>query len=167
MSKKENKCVPSDSEDDDYSSPEDSSSEEEETVEVNGFQVLVSQENQVREMFEKHPDLTSNFDIKNQELKDAYMDVLLDLIGTLWMSTKDLSLEDLNKANSMLFDLTRAGLNVGWLCQKLDAAYLNREKQRVSKARIRELEEQVKKRKLALPDLKSDLKKAKAAAPAS
>lgn len=92
-------------------------------------------------MFEKHPDLTSNFDLKNRLLKNAYMDVLLDLIERLCQSTKDLSLEDLNKAISMLFDLTKVGLKVDWLRQKLDAAYLKWEKQRFSGARIRELEE--------------------------
>lgn len=131
------------------------------------FHFSGSQENLVIEMLKKHPDLTSNFDLKNQQLKNAYMDVLLDLIETLCQSTKELSMKDLNKADSTLFDLTRAGLKVGWLRQKLDEAFLRKEKQRVSGARIRELEEQVKKRKLTLSDLESDLKKEKAAALAS
>ncbi|CAH8269035.1 unnamed protein product [Arabidopsis lyrata] len=161
---RENSCEVSDSEDGDFSPNQDSSSEDEETVEVNGFQVLPSQETLVSEMFKKHPDLTSNFDLKNQQLKNAYMDVLLDLNETLSQSTKKLSLVDLDKAESTLFDLTRAGLKVCWLRQKLDEAYVKKEKQRVSGARIRELEEQVKKRKLTLSDLETDLKKEKAAA---
>lgn len=92
------------------------------------------------------------------------MDVLLGLLETLWQSTKELSMKDLNKADNSLFDLTRAGLKVGWLRQKLDEAYLKKEKQRVSGSRIRELEEQVKKRKLTLSDLESYLKTEKAAA---
>ncbi|KAG7566151.1 hypothetical protein ISN44_As10g027470 [Arabidopsis suecica] len=141
MSKKENNDVPS--KDEDLKLFEDSLSEDEETVEVNGFEVLVSQ---------------------NQQLKNAFMDILLDIIETLCKSTTKLSLEDLNQAESTLFDLTRAGLNVGWLRQKWDVAYLKKEKQRVTGARIIELEEQVRKRKLTLSDLESDLKNEKAAA---
>ncbi|XP_019085092.1 PREDICTED: MATH domain and coiled-coil domain-containing protein At3g58280-like [Camelina sativa] len=118
----------------------------------------------VSEMFKKHPDLTSNFDLKNQKLKNAYMDVLLDLIETLSQSANELSSEDLDKAESTLFDLTRAGLKVGWLRQNLDEAYLEKEKQRVSEIRIRQLEEQVKKRKLNLSDLESDLRTERATA---
>ncbi|CAL9245859.1 unnamed protein product [Arabidopsis halleri] len=162
MSKKENKYVPS--KDEDLKLFEDSLSEDEETVEVNGFEVLVSQEKHVKEMFKKHPDLTSNLSYKNQQLKNAFMDVLLDLIETLCLSTTELSLEDLNKKEKTLFDLTRAGLEVGWLRQKWDVAYLKKEKQRVPGARIIELEEQVRKRKLTLSDLESDLKNEKAAA---
>ncbi|CAH8269038.1 unnamed protein product [Arabidopsis lyrata] len=141
MSKKENNYVLS--KDEDLKLFEDSLSEDEETVEVNGFEVLVSQ---------------------NQQLKNAFIDVLLNLIETLCQSTTELSLEDLNKEESTLFDLTRAGLEVGWLRQKWDVAYLKKEKQRVTGARIRELEEQVRKRKLSLSDLESDLKNEKAAA---
>ncbi|KAG7561312.1 hypothetical protein ISN45_Aa05g027430, partial [Arabidopsis thaliana x Arabidopsis arenosa] len=145
----------------------DSSAHDDKTVKVNGFHVHVSQVNRVKEMFIKHPNLTSKINLKNKQLKSAYMDVLLDLIETLCQSTKELSMKDLNKADNTLFDLTRAGLKVGWLRQKLDEAYLKKEKQRVSGARIRELEEQVKKRKLTLSDLESELKKEKAAALAS
>ncbi|AEE79770.1 putative protein [Arabidopsis thaliana] len=158
---KENSCEANDSDDGDFS-PSQDSSEDEETVEVNGFHVLPSQENLVSQMLKKHPDLTSNFDLKNQQLKNAYMDVLVDISETLSQSTKALSMEDLDKAESTLFDLTKAGLKVGWLRQKLDEAYLKKEKQRISGVRIRELEEQVNKRKLTLSDLESDLKKEKA-----
>ncbi|EOA26019.1 hypothetical protein CARUB_v10019425mg [Capsella rubella] len=159
MSKKENSHVPVDSNDDDLSPSEDLSSEDEDTVYVNGFQLLSSQEKQVKEIFKNHPELTSDFKFKNQQLKNAMMDALLDLIN----STKELSLEELNEAENTLFDLTRAGLKVGWLRQKWEEAYLKKEKQRVVRARIIELEEQVKKRKLALSDLESDLMKEKAA----
>lgn len=121
----------------------------------------------VREMFEKYPDLTSDFDLKNQQLKNAYMDVLIDLTETLCHSEIELSLEDLDKAEKTLSDLTRAGLKVGWLREKLDEAYLTKEKQRISAARIRELEEQVEKQKLTLSGLKSDLQKERSAALAS
>lgn len=115
-------------------------------------------------MFKNHPDLTSNFNLKNKRIKNAYMDALLDLIATLSQSIEELSLKELNKAYITLFDLTRAGLKVDWLRQKLDEVYLKKEKQRVSGARIRELEEQVRKRKLTLSYLESDLKKEKDAA---
>lgn len=73
-------------------------------------------------------------------------------------------MDDLNKADRTVLDLTKAGLKLQWLRQKLDEAFLKKEKKRDIGARIRELEEQVKKRKLNLSDLESDLKKQKAAA---
>ncbi|KAL1201584.1 MATH domain and coiled-coil domain-containing protein [Cardamine amara subsp. amara] len=164
MLKKAKRYVLSDSDSDSDSLLDTSSDDDDEIVKVNGFHVLVSQVNQVKEMFNKHPGLSLNFNVKNKQLKSACMDVLLDLISTLCQSAKEHSLKDLNKADTALLDLTRAGLKVGWLRQKLDDAYLKKEKQRASGAWIRELEEQVKKRKLALSNLESDLKKEKAAA---
>ncbi|XP_010431450.1 PREDICTED: MATH domain and coiled-coil domain-containing protein At3g58280-like [Camelina sativa] len=108
-----------------------SSSEEDKddvTVVVKGFPVLESQVNQVKEIFEKHPDLASNFNVKNQNLKNVYMGILLDLIKTLSKSPKELTEEDLNLAVSTLSDLTKAGFMLDWLNQKLDKAL---EKQRV------------------------------------
>ncbi|XP_020881908.1 MATH domain and coiled-coil domain-containing protein At3g58280 [Arabidopsis lyrata subsp. lyrata] len=156
MSKKENNYVLS--KDEDLKLFEDSLSEDEETVEVNGFEVLVSQILRF-DLLGSH--LSGS---QEKQLKNAFIDVLLNLIETLCQSTTELSLEDLNKEESTLFDLTRAGLEVGWLRQKWDVAYLKKEKQRVTGARIRELEEQVRKRKLSLSDLESDLKNEKAAA---
>ncbi|XP_010504786.1 PREDICTED: MATH domain and coiled-coil domain-containing protein At3g58280-like [Camelina sativa] len=136
-----------------------------EVVEVNGFQILDSQVSQVKAIFEKHPDIASDFNIKNQQLKNAYMGVLLDLIMTLCQSSpKDLTMDNLEKADRTVLDLTKAGLKLHWLREKLDEAFLKKEKKRAIDVRIRELEEQVKKRKLNLSDLESDLKKQKAKA---
>ncbi|CAH2063694.1 unnamed protein product [Thlaspi arvense] len=164
------KTESSDSSDDEqsYSSSSEewskSSDDGDEIVEVNGFQVLDSQVNQVMAIFEKHPDIALDFSLKNQQLKNAYMGVLLDLIMTLCQSPKELTMDDLNKADRTVLDLTKAGLKLHWLRQKLDEAFLKKEKNRAIRARIRVLEEQVKKRKLTLSDLESDLKKQKAAA---
>ncbi|ESQ44246.1 hypothetical protein EUTSA_v10006397mg [Eutrema salsugineum] len=135
-----------------------------EIAEVNGFQVLDSQVNQVMAIFEKHPDIASDFSLKNQQLRNAYMGVLLDLIMTLCQSPKELTLDDLKKADRTVLDLTKAGLKLHWLRQKLDEAFLKKEKKRAIGERIRVLEQQVKKRRLNLSDLESDLKKQKAAA---
>ncbi|CAN8254286.1 unnamed protein product [Cochlearia groenlandica] len=173
MSKKTSSSMPSASQNrsvteednDSYSSSSWSENDEDdETVEVKGFNVFQSQENKVKEIFKKHQDLTSNFNVKNQHLKDTYMEVLLDLIKTLCKSTKDISMEDLNKARNTLYDLTRAGFKVNWLRQKLEEAYLKREKQRVSEDTITELKEHVKKQKLSLSDFETYLKEEKAAA---
>ncbi|CAH8269030.1 unnamed protein product [Arabidopsis lyrata] len=145
-------------------SSEDFQNKDNVNIEVNGFQVLDSQVDQVNVIFEKHPDLTSNFNLKNQHIKNAYMHALLDLIKTLSKSTKDLTVEDMNKADNTLTDLVKAGLNLDWLRHKLDQAL---EKQIDYDTRIRELEKQVKKRKLALTELEADLEKEKAAASAS
>ncbi|VVB08971.1 unnamed protein product [Arabis nemorensis] len=47
--------------------------ESKETIDVNGFQVLPSQEESVRRMFEKHPDVAVEFRGKNQHLRKACM----------------------------------------------------------------------------------------------
>ncbi|CAL9245930.1 unnamed protein product, partial [Arabidopsis halleri] len=145
-------------------SSEDFQNNDNVTIEVNGFQVLDSQVDQVNVIFEKHPDLTSNFNLKNQHIKNAYMHALLDLMKTLSKSTKELTVEDMNKADNTLTDLIKAGLNLDWLRQKLDQAL---EKQIDYDTRIGELEKQVKKRKLAVTELEADLEKEKAAASAS
>ncbi|KAF3525991.1 hypothetical protein F2Q69_00049401 [Brassica cretica] len=58
---------------------------------VNGFQVLPSQVESVRRIFERHPDIASKFRPKNQHLRTAYINILLSLIKTLCQPTKDLS----------------------------------------------------------------------------
>lgn len=169
-----------------------SSDDADEIVEVNGFQVLdsqvminqetinininsvkqinndwtllVSQVNQVLAIFEKYPDMASDFSLKNQQLRNAYMGVLLNLIMTLCQSPDELTMDDLNKADSTVLDLTKAGFKLHWLRQKVDEAFLKKEKKREFRARIRLLEEKVKKRKLSLSDLEFDLKKQKATA---
>ncbi|XP_013588854.1 PREDICTED: MATH domain and coiled-coil domain-containing protein At3g58270-like isoform X1 [Brassica oleracea var. oleracea] len=65
---------------------------------VNGFQVLPSQVESVRRIFERHPDIASKFRPKNQHLRTAYINILLSLINTLCQPTKDLSKDDLNDA---------------------------------------------------------------------
>ncbi|EOA26137.1 hypothetical protein CARUB_v10019570mg [Capsella rubella] len=149
---------------DDSSSSEDLQNKDDVTIEVNGFQVLSSQVDQVKAIFEKHPDLTWDFSLKNQQIKNAYMNALLELIKTLCKSSKELTVEDLKKADNTLSDLTKAGLNLNWLRKKLDQAL---EKQIEYDTRIRELEKHVKKRKLALAEVEADLEKEKAAASAS
>ncbi|XP_010427737.1 PREDICTED: MATH domain and coiled-coil domain-containing protein At3g58280-like [Camelina sativa] len=149
---------------DDSSSSEDLQNKDDVTIEVNGFQVLVSQVDVVKTLFEKHPDLAQGFSLKNQHIKNAYMNALLDLIKTLCKAAKDLSVKDLKKADDTLSDLIKVGWNLEWLRMKLDQAL---EKQVEYDTRIRELEKQVKKRKLALEEIETDLEKEKAAASAS
>ncbi|XP_018484521.1 MATH domain and coiled-coil domain-containing protein At3g58280-like [Raphanus sativus] len=141
-----------------------SSDDADEIVEVNGFQVLDSKVNQVMTIFEKHPDMASDFSLKNQQLRNAYMGVLLNLVMTLCQNPKELTMDDVNKADRTVLDLTKAGFKLHWLRQKLDEAFQKKEKKREIRVRIRLLDEKVKKRKLSLSDLESDLKKQKDAA---
>ncbi|XP_019085609.1 PREDICTED: MATH domain and coiled-coil domain-containing protein At3g58260-like [Camelina sativa] len=138
--------------------------EKSQSMDVKGFQVLPSQVDVVKTLFEKHPDLAQGFSLKNQHIKNAYMNALLDLIKTLCKASKDLSVKDLKKADDTLSDLIKAGWNLEWLRKKLDQAL---EKQVEYDTRIRELENQVKKRKLELEELETALEKEKAAASAS
>ncbi|VVB06154.1 unnamed protein product [Arabis nemorensis] len=115
----------------DYSSSDEegtaldySSSDEEEDED----DVFVIHRSQAKVIFEKHPDLTSNLDIKNDWLKGAYVDLLVHLTKKLSKSHEELTDEDLNFADSALSDLTKAGFKLDWLRQKFDQALL--EKQR-------------------------------------
>ncbi|WZZ48283.1 hypothetical protein YC2023_048390 [Brassica napus] len=47
------------------------------TVDINGFQVLASQVTKVRKIFTAHPDIALDFKPTIQEVKTAYMNVLL------------------------------------------------------------------------------------------
>ncbi|CAH8360002.1 unnamed protein product [Eruca vesicaria subsp. sativa] len=108
--------------------------------------------------------MASEFSLENEQLRNAYMGVLLNLIMTLCQSPKELTMDDLNKADRTVLDLTKAGFKLHWLRQKLDEAFQKEEKKREIRAQIRLLEEKATKRKLSLSDLESDLKKQKAAA---
>uniref|UniRef100_A0A0D3BX25 MATH domain-containing protein n=1 Tax=Brassica oleracea var. oleracea TaxID=109376 RepID=A0A0D3BX25_BRAOL len=50
-----------------------------ESLDVNGFQVFPSQVESVRRIFERHPDISVGFRSKNQHLRNACMDSLLDV----------------------------------------------------------------------------------------
>uniref|UniRef100_M4CKG3 MATH domain-containing protein n=1 Tax=Brassica campestris TaxID=3711 RepID=M4CKG3_BRACM len=112
------------------------------TVDINGFQVLASQVTKVRKIFTAHPDIALDFKPTIQEVKTAYMNVLLRVIKTLHKPPKSLSETRLSKASSELSELMKVGFKLDWLRLKLDGVSLERKKINVdgSQERVKNLE---------------------------
>ncbi|KAJ4896130.1 TRAF-like family protein [Raphanus sativus] len=89
-------------------------------MDVNGFQVLPSQVEAVRGIFERHPDIAVEFRAKNQNLRTACMNFLLGLSEMFSKSVQELSDEDLVEADIALTYLKNAGFKVDWLEKSLD-----------------------------------------------
>ncbi|KAL1201590.1 MATH domain and coiled-coil domain-containing protein [Cardamine amara subsp. amara] len=109
-----------------------------ESMHVNGFQVLPSQAESVRRIFERHPDIASEFRAKNQHLRKASMNFLLSLVETLCQSLQELSNEDIVEADIALTYLKDAGFKVDWLEKKLDLVREKKEKERSCLAKLQE-----------------------------
>ncbi|VVB06165.1 unnamed protein product [Arabis nemorensis] len=104
---------------------------EKESVDVNGFQVLPSQVESVRRIFELHPDIAAKFRGKNQHVRTACMNFLLSLMEMLRQPLKELSNEDLEEADIMLEYLKNAYFKVDWLEMELEQV---KEKKETEKA---------------------------------
>ncbi|CAH2070448.1 unnamed protein product [Thlaspi arvense] len=115
-----------------------------ESIDVNGFQVLPSQVDLVRRIFEKYPDMALEFRAKNQHLRTASMNVLLSLIETLCQSPQELSNEDLVEGESALAYVQDAGFKVDWLGEKLEEMKEKKKEERSGETQIQELEEEIK-----------------------
>ncbi|XP_020880571.1 MATH domain and coiled-coil domain-containing protein At3g58270 isoform X2 [Arabidopsis lyrata subsp. lyrata] len=133
-----------------------------ESMDVNGFRVLPSQVETVSCIFERHPDIASEFSPKNQHLRSAYMNVLLSLIKTMCQSTQELSKDDLSDADAALAYLTDAGLNLNWLEEKLEEVSEKKENEEAGETRVHEIEEELKELKLKCSNLEAQLGKEKA-----
>ncbi|XP_010516473.1 PREDICTED: MATH domain and coiled-coil domain-containing protein At3g58270-like [Camelina sativa] len=133
-----------------------------EYVDVNGFRVFPSQVDSVRCIFERHPNIASEFRPKNQHLRSAYMNVLLSLIETLCQPTQELSKGDLAYAEAALIYLLGAGLNLNWLEEKLEQVSVKKDKEEAGETRMQEIEEELKKLKQKCSDLEAQLEKEKA-----
>ncbi|CAN8279879.1 unnamed protein product [Cochlearia groenlandica] len=133
-----------------------------ESIDVNGFQVLPSQVEYVKSIFERHPDIASEFRPKNQHLKKAYINVLLSLIETLCQPTKELSEDDLTEAHASLEYLTEAGLSLDWLEDKLDEVDEKKKNEEASETRVQKIEKDLKDLKLKCLNLEAELEKEKA-----
>ncbi|VVB06149.1 unnamed protein product [Arabis nemorensis] len=134
---------------------------DDEIVDVNGFQVPSSQVKWMRRIFERHTNTASDFRPKKQQLKKAYIDVLLDIIGMLCRSPLELNDEELDEVDNTIFDLEDVGFKLDWLKMKLWNVYVKKKQAQESSARIRELQEEVQKQKLVLSYFENELKNEK------
>ncbi|KAF3525939.1 hypothetical protein F2Q69_00049409 [Brassica cretica] len=134
----------------------------EETKDVNGFQVFSSQVESVSHIFKRHPDIALGFRPKNQEIRRAYMNELLNLIEMLCQPPEKLSVDDLSNADDTLADLIDVGFKLDWLKIKLDEVSEKKKKEKGSEARLRTMEEELQKLKLMFVNLEIQLQKEKA-----
>ncbi|CAN6978295.1 unnamed protein product [Brassica rapa subsp. trilocularis] len=132
-----------------------------ERIQVNGFQVLPSQVETVRSIFERHPDIAVGFHSKNQHLRKACMDSLLCLIETMCQSLQELSSEDLVQADVALTSLKDLGFKLDWLEKKLDQVKVNKEKEMSCLAILQETEESLLNLKQKCSELKAELTETK------
>ncbi|CAH8269021.1 unnamed protein product [Arabidopsis lyrata] len=132
-----------------------------ETMDVNGFQVLPSQEKFVSRIFEKYPDIAVGFHAKNQHLRTACMNVLLSLIETLCQSPQELSNEDMVEADNALTYVKDAGFKVDWLEKKLEEVKEKKVVGHTGETRIQELEEEMLNIMCKWSDMKAVLEKEK------
>ncbi|EFH59948.1 hypothetical protein ARALYDRAFT_319311 [Arabidopsis lyrata subsp. lyrata] len=131
------------------------------TIDVNGFQVLRSQEESVKSLFERHLNIASKFRPKNSYLKTAYMNVLLSLTQTICQSPQELSNDDLSDAGAALAYLREAGFELDWLEKKLDEVKEKKKKEEACLARIQEIDEQLQPFKKTYLDLEAQIDKEK------
>ncbi|CAF2173119.1 unnamed protein product [Brassica napus] len=122
-------------------------------MDINGFQVLPSQVESVKLIFERHPDIAVEFNAKNQHLRNACLSFLLSLVETLCQSLEKLSSEDLVEADIALTYLKDAGFKVDWMEKKLDQLKDKKEKEKSCLARLQEIEENLQKLKQKCSEL--------------
>ncbi|CAF1802406.1 unnamed protein product, partial [Brassica napus] len=132
------------------------------TIDINGFQVFASQVTKVGKIFTEHQDIALDFKPTKQEVKTAYMNVLLRVIKTLNKPPKSLSETRLNKASSELSELMDVGFKLDWLKSKLEEVSLERKKPDVdgsqlsdddNEFRAQQVEERVKHIELKLDEV--------------
>ena len=104
-------------------------------------------------IFTEHPDIALDFKPTKQEVKTAYMNVLLRVIKTLNKPPKSLSETRLNKASSELSELMNVGFKLDWLTSKLDEVTLERKKPDADGSKVQQLEERVKHLELKLDEV--------------
>ncbi|KAG2324806.1 hypothetical protein Bca52824_007534 [Brassica carinata] len=132
-----------------------------ETMVVNGFQLLPSQVDFVSHLFERHPEISSEFHTENPNLRTGYMSLLLSLIETLRQPPHELLKTDLAKAHAALGSLTNAGFKLYWLEKKLDELSEKKEKEEAVEFQMREIEEELKGLKQKCLHLEVQLEKQK------
>ncbi|KFK35052.1 hypothetical protein AALP_AA5G228300 [Arabis alpina] len=128
------------------------------TVDVNGFRVFYSEVECVRRIFEKHPETAMNFGPKNQLVKNAYMNNLLDLIATICLAPQELTVEEIVDAENTILELVEVGFNLDWLKKKLEELCVKKKKMEARGARMRELDRMIVEQRRVLLELEGELK---------
>ncbi|CAH8320498.1 unnamed protein product [Eruca vesicaria subsp. sativa] len=132
-----------------------------ETMDVNGFQLPSSQVGFMSYLFERHPEIASEFRSKNPSLRAGFMSLLFSLIESLRHSPYKLDKDDLAVARAALGSMTEAGFKLDWLEKKLDGMTEKKEKEEAGETRIQEIENELKDLKQKCSDLEAELEKEK------
>lgn len=112
----------------------------------------------MRRIFEKHPETAMNIRPKNQMVKNAYMNNLLDLIDIICLAPQELTEEELRNAESQLLELVEVGFKLDWLKQKLEELCVKKKKMEARGARMRELDGMIMEQRRVLWELETELK---------
>lgn len=121
-----------------------------------------SQAKFVRRMFERHPEIASDFRPKNQNLRTGYMSLLLSLIETMSQLPQDMSKDDLFDAYAALGSMRDAGFKLDWLEKKLYEVSEKKENEEASGAGLQEMEEELRDMKQKCSDMEALVEKEKA-----
>ncbi|XP_010516477.1 PREDICTED: protein RESTRICTED TEV MOVEMENT 3-like [Camelina sativa] len=133
-----------------------------EIVDVNSFQLPPSQAKSVSRMFERHPEVASDFHPKNPNLKTGYMSLLLSLIQTMSQLPQEISKDDLLDAYAALGSMKDAGFKLDWLEKKLYEVSEKKENEEASQIGLKEMEEELKDMKQKCSDMEALVEKEKA-----
>ncbi|CAH2079104.1 unnamed protein product, partial [Thlaspi arvense] len=129
---------------------------------INGLEILQSQIEFVRSLFQKHPDVALEFRSKNSHLRTGYMNVLLSLTKKLCKSPRELSNDDISDVGAALVYMTEAGFKLDWLEKKLDEVKEKKKTEEACLAQLQEMEEELKPLKQKFVELKARMDKKKA-----
>ncbi|CAH8321311.1 unnamed protein product [Eruca vesicaria subsp. sativa] len=128
------------------------------TVEINGFRVYYTEVECVRRIFERHPETALNLRPKNQLVKNAYMNTLLDLIDIACSAPQELTEEELVDAENTLLDLVGVGFELDWLKKKLEELCVKKNKMETRGEHMRELDRMIVEQRQVLLALEVELK---------
>ncbi|KAJ4904922.1 Ubiquitin-specific protease family C19-related protein [Raphanus sativus] len=128
------------------------------TVEIDGFRVYYSEVECVRRIFERHPETALNLRPKNQLVKNAYMNTLLELINITCLAPQELTEEELRDAENTLLDLVGVGFELDWLKKKLEELCVKKKKMETRGDRMRELDRMIVEQRQVLLALEIELK---------
>ncbi|KAJ4904920.1 Ubiquitin-specific protease family C19-related protein [Raphanus sativus] len=112
----------------------------------------------VRRIFERHPETALNLRPKNQLVKNAYMNTLLELINITCLAPQELTEEELRDAENTLLDLVGVGFELDWLKKKLEELFVKKKKMETRGDRMRELDRMIVEQRQRLLALEVELK---------
>ncbi|XP_010431454.1 PREDICTED: MATH domain and coiled-coil domain-containing protein At3g58380 [Camelina sativa] len=115
-----------------------------ESIDVNGFQILPSQVESVKRIFERYPDIASQVRLKKRSLRTTYMNVLLGIVETLCQLPAEISDDDLDEASAAVSDVAQGGFKVDWLEKKLEEVKEKKKNVDIGKSCLQKVERTLK-----------------------